>query len=100
MQSLCAIAHSDCNLAAAYACEEAFQTALRLGLPQADLTEIYRRPPFKIIARNQDDHTKNFAFLMGRGGSWRLAPAYGLNLANQPVHHHDSICTPQLQPLD
>ncbi|NQS92272.1 MAG: HipA domain-containing protein, partial [Chloroflexi bacterium] len=27
---------------------------------------------------NQDDHVKNIAFLMDRGGNWTLSPAYDL----------------------
>jgi hypothetical protein len=31
---------------------------------------------FNVMARNCDDHTKNFAFLLQEGASWTLAPAY------------------------
>ena len=31
---------------------------------------------FNVVARNQDDHTRNIAFLMDRHGTWRLAPAF------------------------
>ena len=31
---------------------------------------------FNIVARNQDDHVKNIAFLMTRSGTWSLAPAF------------------------
>jgi serine/threonine-protein kinase HipA len=36
---------------------------------------------FNVIARNQDDHVKNFGFLMGRDGRWRLAPAFDMTWA-------------------
>jgi serine/threonine-protein kinase HipA len=92
MQSLCAMAHFDFNQAGAYSYEQAFQVARRLNLPQPDLTELYRRALFNILARNQDDHTKNIAFLMDRRGGWRLAPAYDLNYAYNPngawTHRH------------
>ena len=92
MQSLCAIGHFDFNLAGAYSYEQAFQIVRRLDLPQADLTELYRRALFNIITRNQDDHTKNIAFLMDRSGGWRLAPAYDLIYAYNPTgawtHRH------------
>ena len=92
MQSLCAIAHFDFNLAGAYSYEQAFRIARQLDLPQTDLTEIYRRALFNIITRNQDDHTKNIAFLMDRSGGWRLAPAYDLIYAYNPsgawTHRH------------
>lgn len=85
MQSLCAIAHFDFNQAGAYSYEQAFQTARRLGLPQPDLTELFRRAAFNILSRNQDDHTKNIAFRMDRRGNWRLAPAFDLIYAYNPT---------------
>jgi serine/threonine-protein kinase HipA len=92
MQSLCAMGHFDFNQAGAYSYEQAFQIARRLNLPQPDLTELYRRALFNILARNQDDHTKNIAFLMDRRGGWRLAPAYDLIYAYNPTgawtHRH------------
>jgi serine/threonine-protein kinase HipA len=92
MQSLCAMGHFDFNQAGAYSYEQAFQIARRLNLPQPDLTEIYRRALFNILARNQDDHTKNIAFIMDRRGGWRLAPAYDLIYAYNPsgawTHRH------------
>jgi serine/threonine-protein kinase HipA len=84
LQSLCGIAHFDFNQAGAYSYEQAFQVARRLGLPQPDVTELFRRAVFNILSRNQDDHTKNIAFLMDRRGAWRLAPAYDLIYAYNP----------------
>jgi serine/threonine-protein kinase HipA len=92
MQSLCAMGHFDFNQAGAYSYEQAFQIARGLNLPQPDLTELYRRALFNILARNQNDHTKNIAFLMDRSGGWRLAPAYDLIYAYNPsgawTHRH------------
>ncbi len=39
---------------------------------------------FNVMARNCDDHTKNFAFLLKQGGSWELAPAYDVTHAFNP----------------
>jgi serine/threonine-protein kinase HipA len=39
---------------------------------------------FNVMARNCDDHTKNFAFLLKQGGSWKLAPAYDVTHAHNP----------------
>jgi serine/threonine-protein kinase HipA len=85
IQSLCGIAHFDFNQAGAYAYEQAFQTARQLGLPQTDLTELFRRAVFNIVSRNQDDHTKNIAFIMDRRGNWNLAPAFDLIYAYNPA---------------
>jgi serine/threonine-protein kinase HipA len=84
LQSLCGIAHFDFNQAGAYSYEQTFQIARRLGLPKTDLTELFRRAIFNILSRNQDDHTKNIAFLMDRRGAWHLAPAYDLIYAYNP----------------
>jgi len=75
-QTLCAMAHYDRDDRHSY--EQAFQVMRRLGLPYADMEQMYRRMVFNIIARNHDDHTKNHAFILEQGGEWRLAPAYDL----------------------
>ena len=85
LQSLCAIAHFDFNQAGAYSYEQAFQVARQLGLPQPDLTELFRRAVFNILSRNQDDHTKNITFRMDRRGNWRLAPAFDLIYSYNPT---------------
>jgi serine/threonine-protein kinase HipA len=36
------------------------------------------------MARNCDDHTKNFAFRLKQGGNWELAPAYDVTHAYNP----------------
>jgi serine/threonine-protein kinase HipA len=76
MQSLCALAHFDYNVPGAYSYEQALVTVRRLGLPVDSVEELFRRMAFNIVARNQDDHVKNIAFLMDRGGRWALAPAF------------------------
>jgi serine/threonine-protein kinase HipA len=89
MQTLCALAHYDFNLAGAYGYEQAFMTIKRLrmdALAERDaLEQSFRRMVFNVMARNQDDHTKNIAFLMDRSGAWRLAPAYDLTYAYNPA---------------
>lgn len=45
--------------------------------------EAMMRMLFNLMARNQDDHTKNFSFLQDLStGQWRLSPAYDLTYAN------------------
>lgn len=58
--------------------EALMNTCRRLGLTDAELTEVYRRMVFNVLANNTDDHSKNFAFLLERDGRWRLAPAYDM----------------------
>lgn len=76
MQSLCALAHFDFNQAGAHAYEQALFTIRQLKLPMAAVEEQFRRMVFNIVARNQDDHVKNIAFLMNKRGEWSLAPAF------------------------
>jgi serine/threonine-protein kinase HipA len=84
MQSLGALAHLDFNQAGANSYEGAFLAIRRLGLPMAAVEQQFRRMAFNVVARNQDDHVKNIAFLMDRGGEWRLSPAFDLTYAFNP----------------
>lgn len=84
MQSLGALGHFDFNQAGAYAYEQAMLVIRRLGLPMASVEEQFRRMAFNIVARNQDDHVKNIAFLMDRRGSWALAPAFDVTYSFNP----------------
>ncbi len=85
MQSLCALAHFDFNLAGAYSYEQALLVIRQLGLPMLTIEEQFRRMVFNIIARNQDDHVKNIAFLMDKSGTWSLSPAFDLTFNFNPV---------------
>ena len=84
MQSLCALAHLDFNQAGAYAYEQALLTIRQLKLPMAAVEEQFRRMVFNIVARNQDDHVKNIAFLMNQQGEWSLAPAFDVTYSYNP----------------
>jgi serine/threonine-protein kinase HipA len=84
MQSLCALAHFDFNEAGAYAYEQALLTIRQLKLPMAAVEEQFRRMVFNIVARNQDDHVKNIAFLMNQQGEWSLAPAFDVTCIYNP----------------
>lgn len=84
MQSLGALAHLDFNQAGAHAYEQAFLTIRQLRLPMAAVEEQFRRMVFNLVARNQDDHVKNIAFLMDREGQWSLAPAFDVTYSYNP----------------
>lgn len=85
MQTLCGIAHYDFNMAGAYGYEQTFEVMRQLRLSKAEATEQYRRMLFNIVARNQDDHTKNISFLMGSNGKWTLSPAYDMTYSHNPA---------------
>ncbi len=84
VQSLGALAHFDFNAAGAHGYEEAFMVMRGLGLPATDAEELYRRMVFNVLARNQDDHVKNIAFLMDRRGTWSLSPAFDVTYSYRP----------------
>ncbi len=84
MLSLCGIAHFDFNAAGSYSYEQAFSVILRLNLGHPALQEVYRRMVFNVVARNQDDHTRNIAFIMDESGKWQLAPAFDMIWAYNP----------------
>jgi serine/threonine-protein kinase HipA len=84
MQSLGALAHFDLNQAGAHSYEEALLVIRRLGLSMEAIEQQFRRMAFNIVARNQDDHVKNIAFLMDQDGQWALSPAYDMTYAFQP----------------
>ena len=84
MQTLGGLAHFDFNLAGAYSYEQAMQVIQQLELPMSAREEQFRRMCFNVLARNQDDHVKNIAFLMDSGGRWSLSPAYDLTYSYNP----------------
>jgi serine/threonine-protein kinase HipA len=84
MQSLGALAHFDYNEPGSYSYEQALLVMRQLQLPMRDLEEQYRRMVFNLVARNQDDHVKNIAFLMDRTGQWSLSPAFDVTWSFNP----------------
>lgn len=84
MQSLCAMRHFDFNLARAYSYEQAIETIRKLGLGRDAIRQQVRRAFLNIFIRNQDDHTKNIAFLMDSTGQWSLSPAFDVVYAYNP----------------
>ncbi len=58
--------------------EDLFTVIRRLNLPYEDSRQQYLRMVFNVLARNVDDHTKNFSFCMPPNGIWHLSPAYDL----------------------
>ena len=85
LQSLCALAHFDFNQPGAYGYEQALLAIRRLELPMAAVEEQFRRMVFNVVARNQDDHVKNIAFLMNPSGEWSLAPAFDVTYSYNPA---------------
>ncbi|MCA9576251.1 MAG: HipA domain-containing protein [Polyangiales bacterium] len=85
MQSLAAMAHLDFNDPHAHSYEQALLVMRQLALPMPELEQQLRRMVFNLVARNQDDHVKNIAFLMDKRGSWRLSPAFDVTWSYNPA---------------
>ena len=86
IQTFCAMKHFDYNLVTSFSYEQLFQTMRELKLPYPDAEQLFRRMVFNVVARNCDDHTKNFAFRLKKDGKWELAPAYDVCHAYKPKH--------------
>lgn len=84
MQTLGALAHIDYNVPCLCSYEQLSMYARQIGVSEADIEQIYRRMVFNVLAVNQDDHVKNFSFLMNRSGKWSLSPAYDITFAYNP----------------
>ncbi len=84
IQTFCAIQHFDFNNVTSFSYEQLFQTMRLLRLPYPQAEQLFRRMVFNVMARNCDDHTKNFAFRLRRTSEWELAPAYDICHAYRP----------------
>jgi serine/threonine-protein kinase HipA len=91
IQTWCAMRHFDFNEVTSFSYEQLFQTMRELKLPYPQANQLFRRMVFNVIARNCDDHTKNFAFRLKQNSDWELAPAYDICHAYRP----DSIWVSQ-----
>ena len=81
IQTLCAMQHYDFNQITSFSYEQLFQTMRLLKLPYKQAEQLFRRMAFNVIAKNCDDHTKNFAFRLKQNESWELTPAYDVCFA-------------------
>ncbi len=81
LHTLGGMEHVDYNRPGLYSCEQYLRLTLTLQLGYPALEEAYRRIVFNVLAVNQDDHVKNFGFLMDPEGHWSLSPAYDLTFA-------------------
>jgi serine/threonine-protein kinase HipA len=91
MQTLCGLAHFDFNTPGIYAYEQLFQIMRTLKLSYSAAEQVYRRMVFNVVARNQDDHTKNISFLMDKNGKWGLSPAYDMAYSYNPYGTYTSL---------
>lgn len=79
LQSLCAISAIDFNAIETNDYATLFTAARALGVD--DSAQLFRRMVFNVLASNNDDHSKNHAFLMDEHGNWSISPAYDITFA-------------------
>ncbi len=48
----------------------------------------FRRAVFNLLAANQDDHSKNWAFLQADDSQWQPAPFYDVTFSPHPFNEH------------
>ncbi|MGK3128626.1 type II toxin-antitoxin system HipA family toxin [Pantoea sp. C8B4] len=83
VQTLNGLAHVDYKKPGSFSYAELFSVARQLKLPALDAEQLIKRMVFNIVARNHDDHAKNFAFML-KDNKWQLAPAYDLAYSYKP----------------
>lgn len=88
VQTLNGLAHIDYKKPGSFSYAELFGIARQLKLSAVDAEQLFKRMTFNIIARNHDDHSKNFAFMLKQDrlkkDKWSLAPAYDLAYSYKP----------------
>ncbi|EJK2116053.1 type II toxin-antitoxin system HipA family toxin [Vibrio navarrensis] len=88
VQTLNGLAHIDYKKPGAFSYAELFGIARQLKLSAVEAEQLFKRMTFNIIARNHDDHSKNFAFMLKQDrlkkDKWSLAPAYDLAYSYKP----------------
>ena len=61
--------------------EQLMEVCMMLGLPYEEREETYRRAVFNILTTNVDAHIRNFEFMLEKGGSWHITPAFDLTFS-------------------
>jgi serine/threonine-protein kinase HipA len=84
VQTLAAMSHVSYKQAGSYSYAELMAMARKLRLDASDAEQIFKRMVFNVVARNHDDHTKNFSFILHGQSEWRLSPAYDLAYSYKP----------------
>ncbi|HFQ4953179.1 TPA: type II toxin-antitoxin system HipA family toxin [Vibrio vulnificus] len=88
VQTLNGLAHIDYKKPGSFSYAELFGIARQLKLSAVDAEQLFKRMTFNIIARNHDDHSKNFAVMLKQDrlkkDKWYLAPAYDLAYSYKP----------------
>lgn len=55
--------------------------SIRMEQSKDSVEKVMRLAMFNVLTANQDDHSKNFSFLMDKSGKWVFSPAYDLTFS-------------------
>ena len=95
VQTLCGLTHIDYQDKHTFSYSTIFEVMEQLNIDFEERYQLFRRMVFNIVASNNDDHSKNFSFLMDRNGEWHLSPAYDITYANDPtssyINNHQAL---------
>lgn len=78
MHSLCGLTHTNFNMPGLYSYEEYLRVVEYLTKDKIQVENAFLHMIYNVITCNQDDHTKNFSFLMDEKGVWHTAPLYDI----------------------
>jgi len=81
LHSVAGLTHSNFNIPMHYSYDELLRLTRYLTGNQSAVNEQFKRMVFNIVGRNQDDHAKNFSFIMNEDGVWNISPAYDITYA-------------------
>jgi serine/threonine-protein kinase HipA len=87
VQTLNGLAHVNYKRVGSYSYGELFSIARELKLSPDEAMQIFKRMVFNVVARNHEDHSKNFGFMLDDQHRWQLAPAYDLAYSYKPGSH-------------
>lgn len=83
MHTVCGLLHSSYRLPV-LDYEDLLKVTFQLTKDYREAQKAYRLAVFNVLSCNQDDHSKNFAYLMNEEGEWKFSPAYDLTFFERP----------------
>ena len=87
MHSVCGLLDADYR-APSMDYEDLVKAGVALCRSPAVGQDLFARAAFNLFAVNQDDHTKNWAFLQDDAGAWRPTPFYDVTFSPSPSGEH------------
>jgi serine/threonine-protein kinase HipA len=87
MASVCSLLDADYKMPS-MDYQNIIKLAMRLTKSPSAGQEVFARAMFNLLSCNQDDHTKNWSFLLSEQGQWQLSPFYDVTFCPLPSRQH------------